>query len=464
MDRRTFLKSLGGLGAAGFTAGCQLFGETNEQPTQQTPYHETSWGTGQGPDQTATATPSPDRTPGSNRSPGSFPYDHYETIVNMAEAGADRNGNRSITSLVEAQIDGDTLLYFPAGEYLVDDTVEALEFTKLGLIGDEATIRPPDGADSVLFDIGRPERASAVYIEGLEFDVRAPDTGGRILSVLADGPVEIRDISVRGNLDAGDGGMMRVDVTDKRGTGLVEQLRFPDGSTPDTSASGCYVGDEHRGNLTFVDCHIEGFADNGLYGDPDRGTVHVRGGYFANCNVSSLRVGDGATVYGARIRCDRAPAGFGNMRGLRLRHGGNIHVDNCVVEMVDATGSDGAIVMASDLRSATIENTAVRVDKDTIAAIRAKEPSYDPSSENQIRCENVHVSGFASEGPTIEVSGRTGFEFTDMFVQQSGPNRVGFHADGPVTGSFSDSVIDVTGEAIVTTDGATVNQRNLDIR
>ncbi|NIS32005.1 MAG: hypothetical protein GWN73_01330, partial [Actinobacteria bacterium] len=77
------------------------------------------------------------------------------------------------------------------------------------------------------------------------------------------GDFTIRDVSVIGNQDDG-WGMMRLDVTDPDGVGLVERMRLPDGAAIETNSTGCLVGDEHRGQITFRDCHIAGFADNGL--------------------------------------------------------------------------------------------------------------------------------------------------------------------------------------------------------
>lgn len=78
----------------------------------------------------------------------------------------------------------DTALYLPHGTYLMDDVTELFEFTNLGIVGDSATIVPPDGYDSVLFDVGRPGTATDFLIQDIEFDMRASDTGARALSLL----------------------------------------------------------------------------------------------------------------------------------------------------------------------------------------------------------------------------------------------------------------------------------------
>lgn len=458
MNRRTMIRSLGALGAVSLLGGCGQFGgettDVGNRPATENPRRGTR-------DVRSNATAGPPPEP---RQTDVSPFDHYGQIVNVAAAGADPEGRAPINAIVGERVDDDTLLYFPPGTYLVDGTVSLLEFEKLGILGDGATIVPPDGYENTLFDIGRSGRAHDVFVDGLTFDLTASDTGGRIMSVLADGPIDIRNVTVVGTLDAGDGGMMRVDVTDPDGQGVVRSLRFPDGSTPGTKASGCYVGEEHRGAIQFVDCLIDGFADNGLYADPQEGTVTVRGGYFANCNVSSLRVGDGGTVKGARVRCDRSPSQFGNMRGIRLRHGRDILVEDCIVELLEVTGSDGGIVMSSDLEGATIKNTSVRINTDNVNAIRAKSPDSGFSSPEIIRCEDVHVTGLAAGGAVVTVDHRTGCEFSGMTIQQSGADRDGFHFEETVDATIRNSIIDVTGRPVVTSGESTVRRDGVEIR
>ncbi|WP_255198805.1 twin-arginine translocation signal domain-containing protein [Halorarius litoreus] len=440
MNRRKFVKLTGGVGVATALAGCSNpFGRGGE--TEATP----SPG--------ATPTPTPEGTVRPEP-----PYaDEYGTVVNMVAAGADRTGNENILDVLESHAGDDTLLYFPEGRYLLaEDGLHLLDFEHFGIVADRAVIVPERGYEGVLFDFGRPGRATDLRIEGLGFDFRAPDTGPRPLSVLVDDDVVIRDLSVTGIQDAG-WGMLRIDITGENGTGLVEGLHLPDGSISSTGSTGCLVGEHHRGEIHFVDAHIEGFSDNGLYADPRQGAVRVTGGFFANNNVSSLRVGDNSVVRNAHVRCDAKPDGFGNMRGLWLRHGNNVLVENCSIELHRVTGSDGALVLADELEAATVRNTVIQVNVDDIEAIRAKSPKSKVALDGQCLFEGITITGTAGGGSTINVTDRLACEFRDLYVRQDGPNRDGFKFND-CRALVEDTYINVSGRAFVTDDGSEIEQ------
>lgn len=457
MKRRTFVSSLATAGIAATTAGCT--------------------GGDEGPPRDPVTENSSRRTKpmveGSDRPPrrasdeavnGPLPAyaREFGTVVDVTEVGADPSGQESIAPIIEERLGDDTLLYLPRGTYLLDRTIEIFEFEKFGIVGDRATIVPPEGYTRVLFDVGRPGRANDFIMEGITFDIRAPNTGPRPLSVLSAGNVVVRNVSVIGEQDDG-WGMIRFDVTDEDSVGVVDRLRLPGGSAAEVSSAGCLVGEYHRGEAIFVDCHIDGFSDNGLYASPENGTVRVEGGYFANCKVSSLRVGDGATVRGAHVRCDTAPEGFGNMRGIRLTHGRDLLVENCTVEMLDVVGSDGGIVMADSLESATVKDTTIRVDADDIIALRIKPPAEDiVDRAAPIRCENVSITGSAARRSAVRVVDRQGAEFDNISIRQSGSARDGFHFIRSTDATVRDAYIDVTGTPILL-DESDVRRRRVEI-
>ena len=128
-----------------------------------------------------------------------------------------------------------------------------------------------------------------------------------------------------------------------------------------TALVGILVGPANRGSLRFEDCHVEGFQGNGLYASPSNGPVEVVGGLYANNGIASVRVSSPATVRDVTVRCDEAPAEFRNMRGIRLRHGDHVLVENCTVEFSDLTYSAGGVVVEPMMESATIRNVEVDV-------------------------------------------------------------------------------------------------------
>ena len=73
----------------------------------------------------------------------------------------------------------------------------------------------------------------------------APDVGARPLQILADDLI-VRDVTVAGRQNRGRG-MMRFDVTNPDGIGLVERMHLPDGAAVGTGTVGCLVGPASTG-------------------------------------------------------------------------------------------------------------------------------------------------------------------------------------------------------------------------
>lgn len=426
MHRRTFLK----LGAAtGFTAslaGCP---------------------DGRGP------SPTPTREPPAPAD--GIPYEEeFETVVDLQRAGADPDAAESIVPLLDEHVGDDTLVYLPPGRYLVDETVEREAFENLGIVGRDAVIVPGAGFADYFFDLGRPGEATGLRFEGLTFDFHDPDVGSRTLSAQVADDLVVRDLVVAGTESVG-GGLLRVDVTDGDGEGLVEGARFMDGAADDTSSDGCQVGDKHEGTVRIENCRIEGFPDNGLYADPEEGSVQVVGGYYANCNVACIRIANDSVVRGARVLCDSTNSEYGNMRGIRLTHAEGALIENCLVEMKQVPGSDGGISLGKALESATVRNTQIRVDADRINAILVKHPENAPADE-PIRFENVEISGSAAEMAAVEINRRENCTFDGVTVVQDGRNRNGLVFEDASKGVVRNCRFEVTGAPIVTLDGSTV--------
>jgi hypothetical protein len=138
------------------------------------------------------------------------------------------------------------------------------------------------------------------------------------------------------------------------------------------------------------------------------------------------------------------------MRGLRLRQGRNILVEDTLIEMVNVSGSEGGLVLAPWLEEATIRNTIIRVEFDGISAIRMKGPA-DASGfpGGGVRFEDISIVGAAAGGAAVNVTRRDGVQFEGVLVEQSGANRDGFVFDQTNGATVSDATIRVTGEPIV---------------
>lgn len=442
MRRRQFLTRSGVVVGTVALAGCNNPIEPTEQPSST-------------PTDSSTATETAEGSP--------RPYaERFEHIVNMVKAGADPTGGESITPILQSRARDDTLFVFPEGTYLMDETWELRSFSNIGVIGEGATVTIPENFKNYLFALGAPGRARDVLFENMHFDCTADNSGARVLEARVDDGLEVRDVTVEG-VQQTDFAATRFDVTSESGTGLVERLSLPDGGAPHSRAVGCYVGDQSVGQLSFVDCRMEKFPNNGLYGSSSQGPLSVRGGYYANNGVSSVRVGNGGEVIGVHVRCDRSASGYENMRGIRLRNGESALVEDCLVEMLDVTYADGAIVMEAWLSSATIRNTEVRIDTDGIPAIRAKTPARSeilPSgSTPSLVCENVRITGRASDHSTITVDSRDRCLFDQLDIRQSGDRRNGIHLEQSTDNRLSNSRISVTGRPLIL-EQATIDTAN----
>lgn len=440
-SRRRLLKRLGlGLGAgASLLAGC------GQRP---------------GPSETGTPTGPGTGTPSGTTAEPEDVRERYGTVVDLVEAGADPEGGEPINDLLSEHAGDDTLLVLPEGEYLMDGLWEFREFEHFGVLGEGATIRPPDGYSGYLFAIGLSDRALDLLFRGITFDITAPDTGIRPLQASVQDGMLVDDVAVRGLQDT-DQDSFRFDVTDPDGTGEVRNLRMPDGGVPQYLITACYVGDVSRGTLTFRDCHIAGYPDNGIYASQANGPVHVIGGRFENNNISNVRVTSGAVVRGVTVRSNVALEGFNNVRGIRLRSGRDILVEDCDVEFTEVTRSDGAIVMHDDLQNATIRNTRVKVDTDGVPAILAKSPAHPhPEDAHGLRFQNVDVSGSAADESTIQIVGRADARFSNVCINQSGARRIGVRLIGSQDNLIRDSSIHVSGDPLVLLD-STIERENL---
>ncbi len=249
---------------------------------------------------------------------GGFQADEPEAVqdpdvIDLGEEGLDPGD----------EIDGYLSEYFESGEDVLIPAGE-YEWTGEGLGGTYE--------DATLVGAGEP---GAV-------ELRVPDGTDRYNAIQADGgEVRIENITLRG-ATGGDTSKVRVDALDPDATLVFDTFWLPDGVEEGSEGNGIYVGKEHSGVVKFVDCWIEGFADNGLYasapGTDDSeagdGPVIVDGGLYRNNNISNVRIGSSESVVrGATlVQDDIAPDNGGsiNQRNLRIRQpGDDLLVQSC---------------------------------------------------------------------------------------------------------------------------------------
>ena len=463
--RRGYLR-VAGTAALAALAGCGAFGRDDETAPGETAGETTdTTTTGDGASGETTGTTTASESPETTTGP---PTDGYETVVNVAKAGADTSGEEPVNPVLDEHLGDDTLLYFPPGRYRLTDW-RVVDYRNLGIVGEDATLVPPPDERNywLMCDELRDFR-----LEGFEFDCRAPDVAPITYLTVTGGSNVVRDIAIRGHRKRPQNGF-EIAVANPKSDLLFDRVRLPDGSNRGVAI---YTFPKSVGRLTFLNCHVEHWKE-GLYASPHSGPLAVEGGYYANNGIDQIRVGggpNGAVVRGATVRVDepKRPKFKPNMRGIWQEEGAHLRVEGCVLSFTDLTGtySSGAIVVGRQGGATDVRNTRIRTDVDT-HAIHVRRPVTSakgqvmPSMDRlpksrKVTCENVEIVGDAAHGAAVRVDQRDDVDFRNVCVQQPEGERDGAlvqHTDGV---SIRDSTIAVAGKAIRTTD-AKVSTKNL---
>jgi hypothetical protein len=311
--------------------------------------------------------------------------DRFGTVVDVTEAGGDPTGTTPVNDVLEEHVGDDTLLYFPAGTYLMTRQLRKTGYTNLGFLGPEATIvhgriDAVDGNGVTDGEFTGPARlfrlgvnynpGTNLLFEGFTFDYTGTNSGLRAIEAYVTDGLEVRDITVAGQHDTGTLGPALFSIRDAEGSGVVERFSAPDGAkfSEDTigniwvGPTGVLVDPQHAGTLRFVDCELGMFPDNGLYISGAKGTVHVEGGTYRNSNVASIRLqGYKSTVRGATVVVDDALPDR-QQRGIRLDKGAGLAVIDTTIRLDDPSGE--AIRVLDGVETASIENSTVVVNTD----------------------------------------------------------------------------------------------------
>jgi hypothetical protein len=297
---------------------------------------------------------------------------NYSNVVDIVEAGADNTGKESILSTLNRVGNDNTLVRFPAGEYLIDGQFRIANYSQFGMVGEDATIRVAS-TNGYTFKLGTHQYpVGDLAVEGFTIDISGTNTGGRMFELQAADSLYAGDITFEGKHDTASKGPMLAGMQTNGGEGLVENVDLSDGGeevSGGRGGTGLLVSHYHQGTITLRNITVGPFPDNGIYcsnGDSSaNGSVHVEGGRFVNTNVAGVRLaGDGSSINGATFVYDQNISGFGGQRPIRLDDGANLEVGNVNIEMsIDQTE---AIRVMSGVDSASISN----VDMDLTSGVR----------------------------------------------------------------------------------------------
>ncbi|AGB37327.1 hypothetical protein [Natronococcus occultus] len=392
--------------------------------------------------------------------------DDYSNVVDIVEAGADPNGNESVSSVVQENIADDTLLKFPEGEYYMDSQVRITGFNNVGVVGDGATLIPAnyssfDGPQYRLFRLGTSgSPGGSVWFEGFDVDQTASNTGIRVISAEVSNELVVRDVFVHGVHDSGTWGPALFNITDSDGTGIVDCFHAFDGGqhVDDTphggrwrGATGIILNGNHQGHITFKDCVLGAFPDNGLYASGDNGRIDVEGGWYENSATASVRLsGNSGSISDAILVVDENPTGAEGQHAVRLDHGNEYTISNVTIDTPNQNGESIRIMNGVD--STTVENTlikaggqgtAVRIDDGAGAVdFRNSEVEINGSAyafrilgnnAGAVSLEDVNVVGSAGGSPIQPAifCERNDCQFEGLSVEQLGSgNRRGLELRG----------------------------------
>ena len=441
--------------ALGSLAGCP-----GGDPGTETPSEAPPDGTPTAADSTATETPVQPTTDAQSR---------FDEVVDVTQVGGAADGSEPITEVLREHVADDTLVVFPEGTYAIGrlslSHLHNVGFHAAG--GADVTLVPAAPAAELGTTLLRLADVKRLSFRGIDFDFRQEGYGGMVY-VLGTADFEFRDVRVRGQYPPNVSGF-RFEVATPDASATVENVHVPGGSVDGSDSVGMYVGHTHAGELTFEDCVIENFPNNGLYAStPGRedglsgsnGPVHVRGGRFKNNNIANVRLGStGSTVERATVVVDEVPPRHDNgldPRGIRMRAREGQVVEDCEVRISGRVPeSSGGIVLHSEAGRATIRDSTVTVDTDGVPAINALRPA---DSQQGPIVENVRVRGRAATQHAVDITERDGTRIRSSVVEQTGPERSGIRFEGSQDCLIADTQFDVTGQPITTIQSEVVRQ------
>jgi hypothetical protein len=380
----------------------------------------------------------------------------YANTVDIVEAGADNTGTQPIDDVLESVVADDTMVVFPPGTYRMEREFSYQNGRDVALVGKRGSAQTtllvrPSFQDSNLFDFGASAgfAVDGLRIQGFSIDMTARGAGACFLWAYAHGGVLVEDIVVdgvlQGELPPGKGEiLLRLDVIDERGTALLKDISAPDGGEYFGSgepSTGIYIGGLHAGSVTIENCEMSGFQDNGVYtsaASEAGGSVVIRGGRYANNDISNVRVGGGETlVEGVSIVQDSV-AGmiYNNPRGLFARDG-NATVRDTTIEYHE--GDSMAIQVGPAMGAVELENVRVHQTTDNITLLCQSNSSSVEATGLVVVVEGSGRQVLYAEGGRIRI--------TNSCIQAPDGTRDGLLFNS-VDARVSNSIVNVSGTPI----------------
>jgi|GEM_PF-1118685 len=391
----------------------------------------------------------------------------YDRVIDVvADLGVDNNGDTPVDDDIQPYVDDDTLLEFPEGQYRIDQLI-TYGVTNFGMRATgTASLIPGDYPTDGSVWIGGGSVRDLTF-EGFLIDTTA-DVGPTI-AFGAHGGLVVRDIEKVGAHGTNQTAF-GFTVVDPDGYALIENVRARDGDVYDSSVGATCMYTKSEGTITFRDCQIEGWADNGLYASDATGEVHVQGGYYANNNISQVRLSSpGSVVEGAHVRVNASRGAGSNMRGIRVSGGpGPVDIVDCDVVMEHGQGSGGIVVAYSGGTTNVIDSriyagpdyTTVgsKGDRSSFGILADTPSDVDPNAG--VYVAGTAITGGGNRGSAI-LTRRGDTVVRGSCLDQTGDGRDGVVYQNATDGNaVTDSTVDVAGVAVVRNDASVTVSNN----
>lgn len=399
----------------------------------------------------------------------------FENVVDaVADLGCDPNGNQDVTSKVESALDGKTVVEFPSGTYHWEGSITT-STDRIGLRGksDDVRFTFPSGYNEFFVNT----TCDQALFENFDVDVRPEQTATGI-RINADHGFHAENIEHIGRAVVDSSDVTRcwqLRVNDPNSTGVLKNFVAKKGSAWAHYKSGdgragisVYGG---KGTVKIIDCHLEEFGNNGIYGSRTLSAVQVIGGTYRNNNVCGVRVsGKGSYVDGATIEVD--PKKYSGphtleddaftMRGVVFEQGNagtggtfdeaGGEIRNTKITIQKHSNAGPAIGVWTGGRTLSVKNTKIVYNNGGPAIHREKQVPqgrHDPSpAPRWLRLNRVEITGSASGGPTILAGDASGSRIQNSYINQTGSGRDGVVFSNSKNTLVKNTTIDVSGKAV----------------
>lgn len=385
------------------------------------------------------------------------------TIDSLADRGwnvidvashVDNSGNDDVSSFISNNLSPETVFKFRSGTYYLDswvqDNVDKVAF--VGVEGADPTLEIDSGFGSRdVFNFGYGGNpTSGLVVRNLNVDMTDDGAGAGVVNVAVAGQgAYLKDIDVHGELENTTRSGLSTAVVDSDAVLSVHNFNLHDGSPRNDNVGSASdsagiiatkqtVGDVHLGN-----CKVAGFPNNGVYAskvglDGNPGTVIVRGGEFFNSDRDQLRVGSTSEIHHAHCYSDTVKSGFNNLRGIWIRHGEDVLINDANITLGASAGSPAGVRVGGDTDGRTqIRNSHITLNTDSRGVLGR-------SGNGKIVVDDTVIESDGSASKAIRI-----FNHSNSVVENS---CIEGTQDGVVfedhTGTVTDSTVNVSGTAV----------------